>query len=69
MSIGWKSFEKRAQKACIAVNGLLKALLVRAQEVKSGAVDKASIFSFFLRKISPELTAASPPVFAEGGWP
>ena len=24
---------------------------------------------FFLRKISPELTAASPPLFAEEAWP
>ena len=26
-------------------------------------------FSFFLRKISPEPTAASPPLFAEEDWP
>ena len=25
--------------------------------------------SFFLRKISPELTAANPPLFAEEDWP
>ena len=28
----------------------------------------AAIF-FFLRKISPELTTASPPLFAEEDWP
>ena len=26
-------------------------------------------FFFFLRKISPELTAANPPLFAEEDWP
>ena len=24
---------------------------------------------FFLRRISPELTTANPPLFAEGDWP
>ena len=26
-------------------------------------------YTFFLRKISPELTAANPPLFAEEDWP
>ena len=26
-------------------------------------------FFFFFRKISPELTAANPPLFAEEDWP
>ncbi|WP_220492936.1 hypothetical protein, partial [Klebsiella pneumoniae] len=28
-----------------------------------------SFFFFFLRKISPELTTANPPLFAEEDWP
>ena len=27
------------------------------------------LFLFFLRKISPELTSANPPLFAEEDWP
>ena len=27
------------------------------------------LFFFFFRKISPELTAANPPLFAEEDWP
>ena len=27
------------------------------------------LFLFFLRKISPELTTANPPLFAEEDWP
>ncbi len=27
------------------------------------------LFFFFLRKISPELTTANPPLFAEEDWP
>ena len=27
------------------------------------------LFIYFLRKISPELTTASPPLFAEEAWP
>ena len=29
----------------------------------------SSFFFFFLRKISPELTTAHPPLFAEENWP
>ena len=31
--------------------------------------DKLCFLGFFLRKISPELTAANPPLFAEEDWP
>ena len=38
-------------------------------EVSRGFVFLFSFFFFFVRKISPELTAASPPLFAEEDWP
>ena len=44
----------------------------RSEEVKcvqifQGHIDYFVIF--FFRKISPELTAANPPLFAEDAWP
>ena len=31
--------------------------------------NQADLFVCFLRKMSPELTTASPPLFAEEDWP
>ena len=37
--------------------------------MSTGELVKVREFFFFLRKISPELTAANPPLFAEEDWP
>ena len=41
----------------------------QAPEGGRGAHQSQTIFFFFLTKISPELTTASPPLFAEEDWP
>ena len=36
---------------------------------KAGISFSFFLYFFFLRKISPELTTAGPPLFAEEAWP